>query len=388
MIDPNSIYVIAGEMSGDVLGARLMTAIRQITQRPITFAGIGGSFMRDAGLVSLFPMRDLSVMGLMEVLPRLPKLMGRINQTVQDIAARQPAVVITIDSPGFAFRVAQKARKVSPGTKFVHYVAPQVWAWKPKRAEKVARLFDGLMCLLPFEPEYFTPYGLRAQFVGHPVVDLPDTVNIDRTAFYEKYDLSLNQPPAILSVLFGSRESEIDRMGSPLYEAAYRVLSEWPNVAVLVPTAPHLWQRLKGLIGADQRFIPVDVEDRFQAFALSHAALATSGTVGLELAMLSVPHAVAYRFSPITYQIAKRVVKIPYMHLINLMYGQMVVPEFLQKQANGINLAHTALDLLINKNGTCNAQREAFGQIRHMLMGEQGGSPAQQAAAFVLSYLS
>lgn len=383
----DNIYMIAGEMSGDVLGARLMTAIRQISGRPIIFSGVGGTSMRDAGLGSLFPMRDLSVMGLAEVLPRLPKLMARISQTVQDIAARQPAVVVTIDSPGFTFRVVQKARKLCPNTKFIHYVAPQVWAWKPKRAEKMAQMFDGLMCLLPFEPEYFTPYGLRAEFVGHPVIDLSDSVSPDRTAFFEKYDLSLTNPPTILSVLFGSRESEIDRMGQPLYEAAYRALSEWPNLAVLVPTAPHLWQKLKTIIGSDQRFIPVDVEDRFQAFALSQAAIATSGTVGLELAMLNVPHAVAYKFSPITYQIAKRMVKVPYMHLINLMSGQMVVPEFLQRQATGKNLAHTALDLLINKNGTANQQHQAFAHVRQMLAGQNGGSPAHQAAAFTLQYL-
>jgi len=383
----NDIYVIAGEMSGDVLGARLIAAIRQISGRPVTFAGVGGLAMRDAGLMPLFPMRDLSVMGLAEVLPRLPRLMARISQTVQDIAARQPAVVITIDSPGFAFRVVKKAKALCPNTKFIHYVAPQVWAWKPERAEKVAGLFDGLMCLLPFEPEYFTPYGLHAAFVGHPVVDLPDVISPDRTAFFEKYDLSLTAPPSILTVLFGSRESEIQRMGQPLYEAAYRVLNEWPNLAVLVPTAPHLWQKLKPVIGSDQRFIPVDVDDRFQAFALSQAAIATSGTVGLELGMLGVPHAVAYKFSPVTYQIARRMVRVPYMHLVNLMVGQQVIPEFLQRQATGVNLAQTALDLLINKNGCADQQRHAFQHVRRMLAGQGGGSPAQQAAAFVLGYM-
>src|SRR5690606_29638332 len=142
-----SIYIIAGEMSGDALGARLIASMRRLTSQPLQFAGIGGTAMREVGVPSLFPMRDLSVMGFAEILPRLPKLLARISQTVKDITERQPAVVITIDSPGFCFRVAQKARKACPNTRFIHYVAPQVWAWKPKRAEKVAQLFDGLMCL-------------------------------------------------------------------------------------------------------------------------------------------------------------------------------------------------------------------------------------------------
>jgi len=388
MTDNNLIYVIAGEMSGDVLGARLVTAIRQISGRPFTFAGVGGTAMRDAGLQSLFPMRDLSVMGIGEVLPRLPRLLSRIRQCVQDIVARQPAVVVTIDSPGFAFRVVAKARKLCPNTKFVHYVAPQVWAWKPKRAEKVAGLFDGLMCLLPFEPEYFTPHDLKTAFVGHPVIDLADTVPDSDIGFFEKYDLPLNMRPTIITLLFGSREGEIDRMGQPLYEAAYRLLREWPNLVVLVPTVPHLWQRLKNIIGSDQRFIPVDPDDRYQAFALSNVALATSGTVGLELATLNVPHAVAYKFSPLTYQIAKRVVQIRSMHLVNIMLGEMVVPEFLQAQATGANLAQTALDLLINKNGCADRQRQGFAQARSMLSGQGGGTPAQQAASFVLGYIA
>jgi lipid-A-disaccharide synthase len=383
----DSIYIIAGEMSGDLLGARLIGALRQVSGRTLGFAGIGGSAMQAAGVPSLFPIRDLSVMGLAEVLPRLPRLMMRMRQAVDDIVARQPRVVVTIDAPGFCFRVVKKVRAKCPNTRFVHYVAPQVWAWKPKRAEKMSELFNGLMCLLPFEPQYFTPHGLNAAFTGHPVVNLAETVPNDREAFFEKYGLSLANPPTILSLLFGSRESEVQRLGPPFFEAAYRILREWPNLAVLVPSPPHLWNMLKPIIGSDQRFIPVDPEDRFQAFTLSSAAIAASGTVGLELAMLGVPHVVAYRLSPITYQIAKRMVKVPSMHLANILLGEHVVPEFLQKQANGLNLAATALDLLIDKNGCATYQRQAFAQLPAILQGEGGGTPAQQAASFVLGYL-
>ena len=381
------IYVIAGEMSGDLLGARLVNAIRHISRQPFSFAGVGGSEMAAEGVPSLFPMRDLSVMGFAEILPRLPKLLGRIKQTVEDIVARQPRIVVTIDSPGFAFRVVEKAKPKCPHTRFIHYVAPQVWAWKPKRAEKVAHLFDGLMCLLPFEPQYFTPHGLRTAFVGHPVIELPGQVSGNRQAFFEKYDLSMSNPPTILSLLFGSRESEVDRLGPVFFEAAYRLLREWPNLAVLAPSPPHLWNKLKPIIGSDQRFIPVDPADRFEAFALSGAAIAASGTVGLELAILGVPHVVAYKLSPLTYMIGKRMVKTPHLHLANILLGQRVVPEYLQNEVTGQYLANAALDLLINRAGCADRQRQAFSQVQASLRGEGGGTPAQQAAAFVLGML-
>lgn len=383
----DSVYIIAGEMSGDLLGARLAAALRQMSPTTLYFTGVGGQAMAGAGVPSLFPMQDLSVMGFAEVLPRLPKLMRRISQTVDDIVARQPRVVITIDSPGFCFRVVTKAKSKCPNTKFIHYVAPQVWAWKPERAEKVVTMFDGLMCLFPFEPQFFTVHGLKAAFVGHPVIDTGAGVVGSRESFFEKYDLSLTSPPTILSVLFGSREGEVTRLAPAFYEATYRLLREWPNLAVLVPSPPHLWEKLKPLIGADQRFIPVDPADRFLAYSLSDAAIAASGTVGLELAMLGVPHSVSYRFSPLTYALGRRLVRVQHMHLVNILLNQRVVPEFLQKEAVGKAIASTTLDLLVNKGGCADRQRAAFAEARHKLLGDGGGSPAEQAAAFVLGSL-
>ncbi|NBX65682.1 MAG: lipid-A-disaccharide synthase [Proteobacteria bacterium] len=384
----HSVYIIAGEMSGDLLGARLIAALRQMSPSALTFSGVGGTAMAAMGVQSLFPMRDLSVMGLAEVLPKLPKLLGRISQTVDDIVARQPSVVITIDSPGFCFRVVAKAKAKCPNTKFIHYVAPQVWAWKPERAEKVARMFDGLMCLFPFEPQFFTVHGLKSAFVGHPVIDTESGIVGSRESFFEKYDLSLTNPPTILSVLFGSREGEVERLAPALYEAAYRLLREWPNLAVLVPTPPHLWEKLKAVVGSDQRFIPVDPQDRFLAFALSDAAIAASGTVGLELAMLGVPHSVCYRFSPLTYMLGRRLVRVQHMHLVNILLNQRIVPEFLQKEVTGKSIAGVTLDLLVNKGGCADRQRTAFAEARHLLLGEGGGTPAQQAAAFVLGMIN
>jgi lipid-A-disaccharide synthase len=383
----DQIYIIAGEMSGDVLGARLVQAFGQITSYPFVFAGIGGQAMQAAGVPSLFPIKDLSVMGFAEVLPRLPTLLKRIKQCADDIIARQPRVVVTIDSPGFCWRVVKRVKQHCPNTKFIHYVAPQVWAWKPERAAKMNAMFDGLMCLLPFELPYFQPHGLKTAFVGHPVVDTPQQFQQTRATFFEKYDLSLTNPPTILSLLFGSREGEVSRLSAPFYEAAYKLLREWPNMAVLVPTTPHLWEILKPIIGSDQRFIPVDAADRFQAFSLSNAAIAASGTVGLELAMLNVPHVVAYKFAPLTWHIGRRLVNVPHMHLVNLLMNDRIVPEFLQDQVTGTNIAMTILDLLVNRSGAADMQFQAFSQTRNLLEGANGGTPAQQAAAFVLGCL-
>lgn len=389
-MNPDLVYMMAGELSGDQLGGQLIQALRGASPKPLMFAGVGGGAMQAAGLPSLFPLRDLSVMGFAEIIPRLPTLLARIKQTQDDIIARQPRVVVSIDSPGFTLRVIRKVRAQCPHTKFIHYVAPQVWAWKPERAKTLGQVVDAVMCLLPFEPAYFGPHGLRSEFTGHPAIDIGSTPISQQTrqAFFEKYNLSLMQPPTILSVLFGSREGEVRRLAPVFYETAYRLLHEWPNLAVLVPTLPHLWDHLKPLIGADQRFIPVDPEDRFDAFALSHAALAASGTVGLELAMMGVPHIVAYKFAPLTYFIGKRLVTTQHMHLCNILLNKRVIPEFLQHEAVGRVMTQTMLDLLVNRNGVATQQRQAFTQVRTLLKGEGLGAPSQQAAALVLSYMA
>ncbi len=386
-IHNNNIYIIAGETSGDVLGAKLATALRHVSQGRVTLAGVGGSAMAGAGVPSLFDIRDLSVMGIAEVLPKLPKLINRINRTARDIIARAPRIVVTIDAPDFCFRVIKKVRKRLPDTKFIHYVAPSVWAWREKRAEKLAQQLDGLICLLPFEPPYFTRHGLNAVFCGHPAIELGQNMPTRHDEFFERYNLSVNHAQTRISLLFGSREGEVNRLAPAMFEAAHRLFHAWPNVVALVPAVPHLLPRIKQIIGNDQRFILVEPEDRWQAFALSHAALAASGTVGLELAMMNVPHAVSYKLSPLTYLIARKFVKVQHMHLVNILLGQRIVPEFLQDQVRGAALADTALGLLVNGDGAAERQKHAFAQARRMLGGEFGGTPAHQAATFVLSYL-
>lgn len=380
-----SVYCIAGEASGDALGAGLIKALRAKANQPMVLHGVGGPAMIASGLTSLFPMKDLSVMGVFEVLPRLPLLLSRIKQTARDIIAKQPNVVVTIDSPDFCHRVIKRVRKQCPNTKFIHYVAPTVWAWRPERAQKLATLVDGVMCLFPFEPAYFTPYGLKAVCVGHPAVALAQAIPADKSVFCDKYDLIEAQMPTAITLLFGSRLGELRRLGHVLFEAAQIILTEWPSLTIYVPAVPHLLPYIKQLIGRDQRFVLVDPQDRYMAISLSGAALATSGTIGLELAMLNVPHSVAYKLNPLTLKFARRMVKVKFMHLVNILLNRLVVPEFLQEAADPAILATTTLDLLADRNGAATGQRLAFNQARALLNGAGHGTPSEQAAAFVLS---
>ena len=207
------IYLIAGEASGDALGASLMAALKIRLGGAIRFAGVGGPLMADEGLDSLFPMDDLAVMGLAEVVPRLPRLLTRMAETRADVLAKNPAVLVTIDAPDFCFRVAKKVKALRPGLPIVHYGAPTVWAWRPKRAKAVARFLDHMLCLYPFEPPYFTREGLAASFIGHPIA-LSMGVQPgadDRAAdFRARHDVAADAQ--VLAVLPGSRGGELDRL--------------------------------------------------------------------------------------------------------------------------------------------------------------------------------
>ncbi|MDA0998848.1 MAG: lipid-A-disaccharide synthase, partial [Proteobacteria bacterium] len=207
MSRPLLVYLIAGEPSGDALGAKLMTALRAETGGGVEFAGVGGAMMTAEGLTTLFPMSDLTVMGIAEVLPNILTILSRIRQTAADVAARRADVVVTIDAPDFCFRVAKRLK--GKGIPLVHYVAPSVWAWRPGRARKIAALVDHVLCLLPFEPPYFQRVGLTATFVGHSILE-SGAGSGDGTGFRSRHGIPPSAP--LLAVLPGSRGSEITRL--------------------------------------------------------------------------------------------------------------------------------------------------------------------------------
>ena len=335
------IFLIAGEESGDLLGASLMQDIKSLDSS-VTFLGVGGSRMQSAGLASLFPMQELSVMGLFEVLRHLPRILKRMRQTIDAILVAQPDILVTIDSPDFCLRVAKTIKRRAPQIKIVHYVAPTVWAWRPGRARKIARFLDGLMCLFPFEPPFFTRHGLRAQFVGHPLVKTIKMATPEqREAFCRKYGLDSQKP--ILCLLPGSRRREIASLWPLFITAAKTLHHEMPNLQIIVPTLPHLKPRLQGTPFT----IIDDVADKYTAFQCSAAALHASGTVALELALCGTPMVTAYKVNPVTAWLASRLLKTQFVNLVNILAAKPIIPELLQEQATPENFA-TALKAILS----------------------------------------
>ena len=371
------IYLIAGEPSGDQLGARLMRAIRR--RRPdATFAGIGGAAMAAEGCASLFPMSELSLMGLLEVLPRLRHLKRRIRETAADIAARRPAVVVTVDSPGFSFRVLRAIAAL--GIPRAHYVAPQVWAWREGRVKHYPGLWERLLCLLPFEPAFFARHDLPASFVGHPVLESGCDTG-DAARFRARYHLAPDD--RVLIVMPGSRRTEISRL-LPILRATLERLAE-PVVPVVplagpvadaVTAATTRWTRRPILIA--------ETADKHDAFAAAAAALTKSGTSTLELALAGVPMVVTYRANPITIWIVRRLALVKYASLLNLLSGREIVPELLQGDATPEKLA-AALRQILTPDGAA-AQRAAFAAPLAMLRAPDG-QPSDAAAAAVLDLI-
>lgn len=375
------IWLLAGEASGDVIGARLMQALHA-RDPSLVFAGVGGGRMEALGLHSLFPMSDLAVMGLVEVVPRLRQLSQRLLEAVQDIELRRPDMIVTIDSPGFALRLLQKIER--SGFKRVHYVAPQVWAWRAKRVKEFPGLWDRLLCLLPFEPAWFAQHGLEARFVGHPV--LQSGVRLGNGArFRVRHNIAPDAP--VLILMPGSRRSEVPRL-LPVYRKMLDILrTRYPDISPVIPVAPVIAPVIRALIKKwpVQPHIVTDIHDKHDAFAAAQCALTKSGTSTLELAMGNVPMAVTYRVNPLTATIARRLIKVPHVAMVNLLAGREIVPELLQENCTPQKLADVVSTLLSDPQMVAR-QREAFSSVLEQLAPPQG-TPADAAAAEIMDLL-
>lgn len=377
------LFIIAGEPSGDALGGPLIDHLRERFP-DLRLHGVGGTAMQEAGLESLFPMEELSVMGIAEVLPKIPQLLRRIGETARKIEEIRPDVIVTIDSPDFTLRVAKKVRRL--GIPIVHYVAPTVWAWRPGRAAKLAKIVDHVMALFPFEPEYFEAVGLKATFVGHPVVErqLPET----DSATYRS-SLGLEKDRRIISVLPGSRRGEIDRLMPVFGDALLRLLNtnEDKRLSVIIPTLPHLQsQVIESSNDWPCHVVTEPNRDRFfDALRISEAALCASGTVVLELARAGAPTIVAYRINRLTAMIARRLIKLKFVSLVNIIAGREIMPEFLQENCTAKNLSR-ALEKLLDDPAEQEKQRSAFGETMRAL-GQGDAPPSERAAFIVAAYL-
>src|SRR6185312_121604 len=315
--DAPLLYLIAGEPSGDALGGRLMAALKERTGDAVRFAGIGGEHMAAEGLKSLVPLDELAIMGIAEVLPRARRIFKRVAETVADIRRLRPAAVVTIDSSGFTWRVAQRLRKAGSTVPLIHYVAPMVWAWRAGRARRMARWYDHLMALLPFEPPYFTAVGLSCSYVGHPVVE-SGADRGDGPGFRRRHGIAPEAP--VIAVLPGSRRGEASRLLAPFAETLAVLALRYPGLTAVVPTTDTVVEMVTA--AAKDWPVPAIVlrgpREKYDAFAASNAALAASGTVALELALAGLPAVIAYRLNPLTQALLRRIVKVRYAHLLNI----------------------------------------------------------------------
>jgi lipid-A-disaccharide synthase len=379
------VYLVAGEASGDLLGAHLMRAMKEQTKNAIKFSGVGGDKMAAEGLSSLFPHHELSLLGFVEILPYLFNIFARINATVEDILAKQPDVVVTIDVPGFSFRVVERLRKENIKCKFVHYVAPTVWAYKPERAEVWARLFDHLLVLLPFEPPYFEKAGLPTTFVGHPVV--AETSSGNGKTFREKYQIA--DSTKLFCLLPGSRKSEIKRHMPVFGRAITMLAAQYPDLAMAVAVPKPLMEMVAIYFdGCPFRaVIMANEQDKKDAIAASDLALVKSGTIALEVAMAGVPMIVAYRVHPISAWMFKRVVLTRYVNLINFMQDKDVIPELLQEQCNPQIISETAVALLEDPARQA-AQKVDIHSTLKQLLPESNEQPSSIAARTILDLIN
>lgn len=377
-------FLIAGEPSGDALGARLIKSLKAKCDT-LEMSGIGGEQMAEEGFQPIMPMENICAIGLIEVASQVFRLNKVINQMVKEIIRTQPDVVITIDLPDFNFLMGKRLKATGQFKgKLVHYVAPTVWAWRPARAAKVSQFLDGLMCLFPFEPEYFTKHGLRAEYTGHPIVDI-DKNEIDMDWFDKVY--GKKEDGAIrLGIFFGSRVSEFNTMAPVIKEALLTLLEQHENIELVIPTLPSIEMEVTNLVQdmPCEAYVLTGQKDKWNIFAQCDIAMAVSGTVGLELAYLQVPHFITYKVNPISWVLLKLLVKVKYAHLANIMLDKPLVPEYLQLKCTPLNLARQIYEF-IKKPEKAQELKNDLAELEAYLKLPEGVSASDRAAEFVLS---
>lgn len=349
-------FIIAGEKSGDKLGADLISSLKS-TNPNFIFSGVGGPLMKAEGLKSIFSMDELSLMGIFEILPKLPKLFRLRDKIVESILLAKPLCLITIDSPEFSFRVAQKVKRFDPNLKVVHYVAPSVWAWRPKRGLKISKFVNHILALFPFEPEIMHEFGISCDFVGHPISLMPKYSSNKLAEIRKKFDIGKTEKLIVL--LPGSRVSEINRLLPIFIKTLEVVTSRLSNIKIIVPTLPHTEKRVSELLKSTKIKIKLFSdfnsdsktfeEEKFELFAAANVALAASGTVTLELAAARTPMVVGYDVNFFTRLIIKSLLKIDDVSLVNILLKRTLIPEFIGKKCKPDLIANSLLELIENK---------------------------------------
>jgi lipid-A-disaccharide synthase len=379
-------FLIAGEPSGDRLGAAAMAGLKAL-RADVAFEGVGGEMMEAQGLRSLFPMSDLSVMGLAEVLPRLPALLRRRDEAVRAVLESRPDVLLTVDAPDFGLRVAKAVKARAPGLRTVHYVAPTVWAWRAGRARKMAAHVDQVLALFPFEPPLMEAAGMACDFVGHPVVAEPVATEAEVLAFRRAH--GIGDAPLILA-LPGSRANEVTRLAGRFGEALGLLARRRPDLRVVLPAAPPVAdlvaERVAGWPVKPVILVPhgdpLAQAAKRAAFRAADAAIAASGTVSLELAAAGTPMVIAYDMNWLTWQAMRRMVRLDTVTLVNIVSGTRAVPEFLGPACRPEPIAEGLARVLEDPG----AQREAM-RVTMERLGAGGEAPGLRAARAILARL-
>ena len=382
------IFIIAGEDSGDKLGSAIIHSLREKLDNPPSFVGIGGTEMTNCGLKSIFLMSELSVMGFVEIAYNYKNLKKRLDQTVSEILDEKPDILLTIDSPEFCFRVAKKVKVVNKSIPIVHYVAPTVWAWRPKRARAISNYIDHVMALFPFEPPYFHRVGLSCDFVGHPIVS--EEIATDENIVDLKKEYSLSDAPTILC-LPGSRKSEIDRLMPTFGESLIKFSRLIPNANFILPSTPYLYEYSKQYL----KFLPsntvflspeeIGIEKylafKKASFKISNLALAASGTVSLELAANNTPMVIGYDMSYFSRQIVQLMMLTNTVTLVNLITGNRHIPECIGVNFNSDKLFLELVRIYSNRKN----QLKDFATTMNLL-GRDHIAPNDRAANSLINF--
>ena len=381
---PLSLLLVCGEPSGDQIGGQLMAALNSILDGRVKITGVGGRAMAAQGLKSLFPLDDTAVMGLREVVPKIPVILRRVREVCDFALTTRPDAVVLIDSPDFTHRIARRLKRLSSTIRVIDYVAPQVWASRAYRARAMARNFDMLLALLPFEPPFFEKYGLHTVFVGHPVIE---RAGLMRGGPELRSRLGIASSAPLLVVLPGSRSSEI-RFLLPLFRAAVsETAKQIPGLITVIPTVPHVLSKVRE--GTENWPVPLHIlegdGDKFAAFNAANAALAASGTVTTELALARTPMVVAYRVGWLTYTLVRPLILLPLITLVNLLLERRAVPEFLQGAATPTALSDAVVRLLTDR-AAADAQRVDLDQAANLL-GQGKEAPSLRAARAIVEFV-
>jgi lipid-A-disaccharide synthase len=382
MSRPLRVCLVAAEESGDVLGGALMGALREL-RLDISFAGVGGRAMTSQGIANPFDPADLTILGIGAAVRKIPLVLQRIRETADIVIAKQPDALIIIDSPDFTHRVARRVRKYAPHIPVLNYAPPSVWAWRPWRARAMRRYVDEVLAILPFEPKAFAKLnGPHCTYVGHPLAEQIGTLRPNT----EEAKRRASEPPVLL-VLPGSRRSEIRRLAGIFGEAIALTAQRVGPIDLVLPTLPHIVEQVTtATAGWPVRpRIVVGPEEKQAAFRAARAALAASGTVTLELALAQVPLVAAYRVVPWEGLLFRMMTRLNTVILANLVLGENVVPEFLQRDCRPERLA-AALVPLLRDTPERERQLDAFARL-HTIMDLSGEPPSSRAARAVLALI-